>query len=268
MTEVQPLIGFGRLHHARARPKQHKFGYSTYFLMLPMTSLQNGVPNTSSWTINSAGVLSFYETDHGDGRAPSHGGVISWLDTVLSEHGIFDATGEAWLQTYRRVLGFSFKPVSFWYCHRAPNDQGGALRATVAEVNSTFGKRHWYVLDAARYGINHRADKAFRVSPFNPVDGYYHFHFLRRQEIGRDSIVAQIDYFDDNNNESATLRTSISGTLYPMCSALLRRAAWRYPFLTIGVLLHIHLQALRLWIIRVPLYKREETEPTQQRDSH
>ena len=36
-----------------------------------------------------------------------------------STEGIADATGEVWLHTYPRVLGYTFKPVSFWYCHRS-----------------------------------------------------------------------------------------------------------------------------------------------------
>ena len=47
------------------------------------------------------------------------------------------------LHTYPRVLGYTFKPVSFWY-HRAD----GSLRAILVEVNNTFGERHCYLPDA------------------------------------------------------------------------------------------------------------------------
>ena len=75
-----------------------------------------------------------------------------------------DADGEVWLHTYPRVLGYVFKPVSFWYCHRAD----GSLAAVVAEVNNTFGERHCYLLagpDSAS-AANCAARKVFHVSPF------------------------------------------------------------------------------------------------------
>jgi DUF1365 family protein len=35
-----PLIGFGQVRHARLKPVRNAFSYATYFLMLPMRSLE------------------------------------------------------------------------------------------------------------------------------------------------------------------------------------------------------------------------------------
>jgi uncharacterized protein len=35
-----PLIGFGQVRHTRLRPAHNAFTYATYFLMLPMRTLQ------------------------------------------------------------------------------------------------------------------------------------------------------------------------------------------------------------------------------------
>jgi DUF1365 family protein len=37
---------------------------------------------------------------------------------------------------------------------------------------------------------------------------------------------------------------------------MLRRALWRYPAMTLGVVLHIHTQALRLWLKKVPFFRK------------
>ena len=276
-----PLIGFGQVRHTRARPKKHAFAYPTYFLMLPLRSLnqaarakaaipsrqtetENGTAQATvkanekahPWAINQACAISFFETDHGDGRPPAQGGAIAWLDELLHREGIEDATGEVWLHCYPRVLGFTFKPVSFWYCHRAAGDQGGSLRAIVVEVNNTFGERHCYLLDAPRYGVQQSAAKVFHVSPFNPVQGHYRFRFMRTQEPGAEKTVARIDYYDSDPDDAAPalLQTSVSGTLEPISRAALRRALWRYPAMTLAVVAHIHLQALRLWFKKVPFF--------------
>ena len=117
------LIGFGAVRHTRLKPTRHAFAYDTYFLMLPMRALQRNGPGVLAR--NRWAALSFYDADHGDARSPAQGGALGWLDELLQSEGIDDATGEVWLHCYPRVLGFAFKPVSFWYCHAA----GGALRA-------------------------------------------------------------------------------------------------------------------------------------------
>jgi DUF1365 family protein len=256
------LIGFGQVRHTRLRPKRHAFAYPTYFLMLPLRSLKQAAAKDTGWAINRAGPLSFFECDHGDGRAPQQGGAVAWLDELLQREGIHDATGELWLHTYPRVLGYTFKPVSFWYCHRALDDQGGALRAIVVEVNNTFGERHCYLLAAPRYGVEQRATKVFHVSPFNPVEGHYRFRFMRTVHGEQERTVARIDYYSSDSSELATssntalLQTSVSGTLQAITPAVLRLALWRYPAMTLGVLLHIHTQALRLWLRGLPFFRK------------
>ncbi len=252
-----PLVGFGQVRHSRLRPQQHAFAYPTYFLMLPLRSLaaQPQVEESRSWAINRSGLLSFFETDHGDGRTPAQGGALAWLDELLHGHGIADATGEVWLHCYPRVLGFTFKPVSFWYCHRAKDDQDGALRAIVVEVNNTFGERHCYLLEAPRYGVEQRADKVMHVSPFNPVQGHYRFRFMRSQSQDAERTVARIDYCDE---QGVLVQTSVSGVLEPLTPAAQRRALWRYPLMTLGVVWHIHLQAARLWLKKVPFFRKPQ----------
>jgi len=268
MNQATALIGFGEVRHTRLRPRPHAFVYATFFLMLPLRSLQQATPSNRAWAINRPGVISFFETDHGDGRAPEQGGALAWLDELLQREGISDANGEVWLHCYPRVLGYTFKPVSFWYCHRSA-DQGGALRAIVVEVNNTFGERHCYLLDAPQYGQEQRASKVFHVSPFNEVLGHYRFRFMRSQQAGLERTVARIDFYDQADDSahpaasqpnapdgSALLQTSIQGVLEPITHETLRRALWRYPFMTLGVVLHIHTQALRLWLKKVPFFRK------------
>ncbi len=255
-----PLIGFGTVRHTRLRPVRNAFAYPTYFLMLPMrslnaSSLATGISaKPQTLAINRFAPISFYDTDHGDGRSIQEGGALGWLDELLHGHGMHDATGEVWLHCYPRVLGFTFKPVSFWYCHRAGSgtdqDQGG-LRAIVVEVNNTFGERHCYLLDAPQFGREISASKVFHVSPFCNIEGRYRFRFMRAQHAGGQRSVARIDYDDA---QGALLQTSVSGTLVPITPAALSKAVWRYPAMTLGVVFHIHFQALRLWLKRVKFF--------------
>ena len=251
-AQAQPLIGFGQVRHSRLRPSPNAFAYPTYFLMLPMRSLQQN--GSTILAVNRRAALAFHDADHGDGRSSEQGGALAWLDALLLREGITDATGEVWLHCYPRVLGYAFKPVSFWYCHSAD----GALRAIVVEVNNTFGERHCYLLDNPRYGVALTADKAFHVSPFCKVEGHYQFRFMRTHPAlhgGTERTVARIDYYDDATH-GPLLLTSVSGTLEPVTRTSIRRALWRYPAMTLGVVFHIHWQAWKLWRKKSPFFAK------------
>jgi DUF1365 family protein len=243
VAAVQALIGFGEVRHTRLKPAHHAFIYPTYFLMLPLRAMQKG--GSTALARNRRGLLSFHDSDHGDGSKDC----LAWLDALLLDQGIADAQGEVWLHTYPRVLGYTFKPVSFWYCHRSD----GSLRAIVVEVNNTFGERHCYLLDAPCYGQELRADKVFHVSPFCRIEGSYRFRFMRARRDNIEKTVARIDHDDATG---PLLQTSVAGTLQTINATSLRKAFWGYPAMTFGVALRIHLQAARLWLKRVQFTRK------------
>lgn len=243
---AQPLIGFGQVRHTRLRPSRHAFRYGNYFWLLPMRELSRC--ESVAVRRNARGWLSFHDRDHGDGR----GDALAWLDALLRTAGAWRddlPEGEVWLQTYPRVLGFAFKPVSFWYVHRSD----GALHAVVAEVNNTFGERHCYVLSGheVRWGHELQAAKVFHVSPFCQVEGRYRFRFMRTT----DRLIARVDHDD---RHGPLIETSIAGRLEPLTPASARRAVWGWPLMTVGVVTRIHWQALRLWLKRVPFFSKPE----------
>lgn len=251
-TPARPLIGFGTVWHRRVRPVKHEFSYPSYFVLLPMRSLRK--QPCPALARNRWGWLSFHDRDHGTGDGDS----LSWFEALLEHEEIVDADGEIWLQTFPRVAGYVFKPVSFWYAHRAD----GSLAAVVAEVNNTFGERHAYLLAGPQlaWGAEVTARKAFHVSPFCSIEGRYSFRFDLLSEDGRPArSVARVDLHDD---QGPLLQTSVAGSMVALTGATIRRAFFGMPLMTLGVIARIHWQALRLWTKRVPLFAKPE--PPQQ----
>ncbi|MEJ2456292.1 MAG: DUF1365 domain-containing protein [Candidatus Thiodiazotropha sp.] len=230
----------GRVMHRRRLPRENRFVYPVFFLLLDMDELDK----QGSWLfgVNCRRPLALHYADYGDGRDP---GV--WVSQLLAKNGIDDCDGKLWLQTFPRVFGYLFNPVSFWYCTRSD----GSVGAIVAEVNNTFGERHCYLL---RPDINGRfeavtADKRLYVSPFYPVSGHYRFRFNLDLDLPRVSI----DYFDGGELQ---LNTAIWGRARSWSVTALLTALVRQPLLTLGVIARIHWQALRLWLKGVRLVKR------------
>lgn len=244
MSLQRAQIGFGVVRHARLRPTRHAFSYGSYFWLLPMRALARA-PQEAVHR-NRAGWLSFHDADHGEGGPDA----LAWLDGLLRDSGLWRADleeGEVWLQTYPRVLGHTFKPVSFWFVHRAQ----GALHAVVAEVNNTFGERHCYVLSGASLGWGRevQADKVFHVSPFCEARGRYRFRFMRTGH----RLIARVDHDDA---QGPLIQTSVSGVLEELTASSTRRAIVGWPLMTLGVVARIHWQALRLWCKRVPFFSK------------
>ena len=238
---AQALLGYGEVRHLRLRPKHHGFTYPTLFVLLPMRYLR--AQPLPALRRNQRAWFSFADRDHGDGQADA----LKWVETLLLREGVEGVDGEIWLQTYPRVAGYAFKPVSFWYCHRAD----GSLRAVLVEVNNTFGERHAYLLDGedVAFGATLHTEKVFHVSPFCAVSGGYRFRFGRTAE----RIVARVEHFD---KAGTLLITSVSGQLQALTPSSLRKACLSMPMLSYGVVARIHWQALALWRKRVPVFSK------------
>lgn len=254
-----PALLLGTVMHARLRPRANRFAYNVYQLRLPLRRMARGGaawPGATGRVVghNRFGLMSFHDRDHGDGVTP----LTTWIDGILHAHGIGDAAGEVWLHCFPRVLGYVFNPVSFWFCHRAD----GALRAILCEVNNTFGERHCYLLaneDGAPlvWGQQLAATKQFHVSPFCPVEGGYRFQFRQPAPDRHD---ARIDYHDA---QGMLLLTSISGEARRLSARSALAAFVSMPFMTLGVILRIHWQALRLWWRGTPFFTKPSPPVTQ-----
>lgn len=232
----------GRVIHERLRPRQHRFAYPVFYVRCNLARLAS---LDSMWFgVNRWRPLSLYARDYG----PCDGSDLhTWMRAQLVEAGL-PSDGEIWLQTFPRVFGYAFNPVSFWFCF----DRDGALRALLAEVRNTFGARHGYLLSAPDGGAIDAATeltcrKVLHVSPFCQVEGHYRFRVRESQQV---SSVA-IDYHDA---EGLLIHTVVGGQLRPLTRSAALVALARQPLQTLAVVARIHWQALRLLCKKVPFY--------------
>ena len=243
-TAFLPALIVGDVLHHRLRPAAHRLSYPVFFLRLPLSAMaqlpQRGLP------VNRFGWVVFNERDHG----PRDGAPLGpWIRHLLAGHQV-PADGEIELICFPRMLGYAFKPVSFWVCR----DVAGEVRAVVAEVHNTFGEAHNYLLvnddrSPLRTGQTLAARKVFHVSPFLEVKGGYRFRF----HFGPGRFLARIDYADETGT---VLTTSLAGEAVALSRASLRRAAFRFPFQALATMARILRHAAVLWIKSVPWFPK------------
>ena len=245
-----PALVTGQVIHHRLHPVDHRLTYPSLCLRLPLSRLRDlprlGLP------VDRFGWMTFDSCDHGarDGSSLS-----LWIERVLRDHGI-DADGEIELVCFPRMLGYAFKPVSFWVCR----DSSGGVRAVVAEVRNTFGEGHNYLLanddgSRVRNGQTLTAAKRFHVSPFLAVEGRYSFRF----QFDGDRWLARIDYCDASGR--LVLTTSIAGESVALDRASMRRARYSFPLQAFAVVARIHWNALLLWGKRLAFHTKPEPLP-------
>lgn len=251
MSQVDHIAG--STFHGRRGAVENAFTYSIDYVLLDAEDPQPHAP----WLFsrNRAGLVSLHDSDHGG--PPKQGRGAAWARDVLASHGLAAVTGGTLqLVAQPRMLGHVFNPVSFWLAH----DDGGVLRAVIAEVSNTFGDRHSYLCaHEDRRPITREdtlcAQKIFHVSPFQPIEGGYSFRF----DIRPDRVGIWIDYSTDGEGLLATL----TGKRRALSTWAILRSALRRPLGARRVLALIHWQALKLWWKGAPFHRRP-TPPEQE----
>ena len=110
--------------HTRTRPRQHSLAYQVPYLLLDLDAM----PRLRLFSRGGFNLVSFRETDHGDGTTPLRG----WVERHLAAAGLQAGAARITLLAMPRILGLGFNPLSLFLCH----DSDGALRAVLYEVLS------------------------------------------------------------------------------------------------------------------------------------
>jgi hypothetical protein len=171
MDDVPLQLGFGPIRHTRLRPVRHAFGYRASSCACASTA----TPRATRPRASAAGSATTRRADVVPQRRPRRRPHAARRGRAgCARRPAWSPTARSGCTPSRAMLGYAFKPVSFWFCHRAD----GALVAVIAEVNNTFGERHCYLLaepggTPLPQGRELRARKVFHVSPFCSVEGDY-----------------------------------------------------------------------------------------------
>jgi DUF1365 family protein len=234
----------GDVMHARLKPVGHRFSYRVMSLLIDLDRLGVADRQTPLFGVNRRALYSFHEADHGDRDGSS---LRLYAQRCAAEHGIDLTGGRVLLLCYPRLFGYTFNPLSVYYCYRAD----GQPALLIYEVRNTFGDIHAYVLpvtlgDISPAGIRQTQDKRFYVSPFIEMAMRYHFRVMLPQDRVKLRII-------ETNSEGPLLSATFNGQRRILTTRELLRSFSSLPLVTLKIIAAIHWEALRLWLKGVRL---------------
>src|SRR6202051_4608412 len=111
---------FGEVMHARLKPVGHRFSYRVMSLLIDLGRLEEAGRQSRLFGVNRTALYSFHESDHG----PRDGSSLwQYAQRRAAEHGIDLTGGRVWLLCYPRLFGFTFNPVSGYFCPRRDRER-------------------------------------------------------------------------------------------------------------------------------------------------
>jgi DUF1365 family protein len=229
----------GDVMHARLKPMGHRFNYRVMSLLIDLDRLDDADQQSPLFGVNRAALYSFREHDHGDRDGSS---LRAYAQRCAGEHGIDLSGGRVELLCYPRLLGYTFNPLSTYFCWQAD----GTLALMIYEVRNTFGDIHAYVLpvrpgEQTDAGIRQQQDKLFYVSPFLDMPMRYHFRVAPPGDTVRLRIL-------ETDPRGPLLAATFAGERQPLTTMALLRCFAGLPLVTFKIMAAIHWEALRLWI--------------------
>jgi len=145
--------------HARLKPMGHRFSYRVMSLLIDLDRLEAANRQSALFGVNRTALYSFNEADHG---ARDGSSLRLYAQRRAAEQGVDLTGGQVLLLCYPRLLGFTFNPLSVYFCYRA----GGELALVIYEVRNTFGEIHAYVVpvkpgELSDAGLRQEQEKLF-----------------------------------------------------------------------------------------------------------
>jgi len=223
----------GIVTHHRLKPIKHSLKYKTFSLFLDLDEIEKLNKTINIFSFNKFNIFSFYNKDHGARDGDS---LKDWVLKNLKKFKINQNITKVMLLCYPRVFGYVFNPLSIFYCY-----DKNKLISVFYEVKNTFNEQHAYIFKIRNNKkIEQKCKKKFYVSPFMDMDTYYNFKLFNPGK--------KFSIFIKQTDKDGTILTATqTGDRKKFSFKQLFFNFFKYPLMTIKIIISIHYEALHLW---------------------
>ncbi len=272
---IESAIFKGQIRHRRFEPKAHAFTYPIFMLYLDLDELPELLAKKWYCSFSGFNLVKFKRSDFFAPETPSLKQAIidKVADSVTPELAASIKSVRALM--HLRYLNIVFNPVVFYYCY----DEANKLVAIISEITNTpWEERHAYVLPIGddysslsqalpSYVLKGKEkhqfefQKAFHVSPFNPMNMDYRWVFSQPGEklfVHMDNFMNEANVSDASVDPIKHFDATLILNRYDFESNLAKTLI-QYPFMTVKVITGIYWQALKLKLKGVPFHDHPKT---------
>ncbi|MFT5633749.1 MAG: DUF1365 family protein [Rubritalea sp.] len=237
------------IFHKRLKPVERQFAYSVFMMSIDLDELDSLAKKHWIFSRNRWNIYSIRDADY-LGQKSDQTIKQKLLDFLSAQSFDLTKISRCLLQTFPRIFGYQFNPVSFYYIE----DLSGEVIATVAEVGNTFHEKKLFLIDKKEKPgwFRRKTPKDFYVSPFSKVNDQFDFQIGPKNEKWSVNI-------NDEDEDGIVLVSTIRGHQKSFSSLRLSWYIIRYPLLTLRVIFLIHWHALLMWFRKFPISNKSGT---------
>lgn len=256
-------IYVGSIRHRRFTPVNHQFNYPIFMPLIDLDEMAELTQTIRGFGSSLFSFARFKRTDYMQGECSLRQAVRDKVEELTGER----VNGKILMLCQLRYCGLYFSPLNLYYLYNEDNK----WRYMLAEVSNTpWNKRHYYVIPAvAQWPEKYWTEqKAFHVSPFNPMEQQYqwrinepgdrlfvHMENHPNSDQSSDGHVLKNKNNNEKENENEKIfDATMALRRQPFTSGVLMKLLIKTPVMAVKVVFGIYWQALKLWLKGAPFY--------------
>jgi DUF1365 family protein len=241
-----------KVSHKRFSPKEYFFKNKYFWFKLDLDELDEISQKISFFSRNTFNLYQFNDNEHIKlGKNTARENYVEFV----RQNGVEEKIVKVELYTNVSFLGYVFNPVSFICLEGESGKPYGII-----EIGNTFNELKPYFVPSESFdghGYEIETPKLFYISPFIDFDTRMIFKFKRSEE------GMQI-FIDDFKGEEKILTAAMAGKEIELTNDNLMKMTLKHPLVTWGVIFMIHYHALKLYLKKLPFYKKNQHPELQQ----